>query len=145
MAVKKIVINSDSSLEAVINKIRLQYEEHKYLNVTVSKGSSRTPTQNASMHLFCGMLADELNGAGYDFRTFVKPGYPVPFSEYLVLNYVWRPIQKALTGHDSSTKPTRKEYGLIYDTINLKMITKGIYCPWPTLEAKNEKESKQAR
>jgi len=100
-------------------------------------GKQRTLTQNAALHLFCTQLSEALNDAGFDFRTFIKEGYPVPFNENLVKEYLWRPIQKAITGKESTTKPERHEYGLIYDALNVKLAEHGIYIPWPCKDTMN--------
>lgn len=132
------IINSRRSLEAYKAYLDEQFNNNGYLRTTCKTGRQRTLTQNASLHLFCKMLADELNNAGYDFRVFVKEGYPVPFSEDLVKEYVWRPIQKAVTGKDSTTQPERNEYSQIYDVLNLKMAEYGIYVPWPCKDTQQD-------
>ena len=132
------IINSRKSLEAYKQFLDEQFKNNGYVRVTCKTGRQRTRTQNSALHLFCKLLADELNAAGYDFRTFVKEGYAVPFNEQLVKDHVWRPIQKAVTGKDSTTKPERNEYGLIYDVLNQKMAEYGIYVPWPCKETQQE-------
>jgi hypothetical protein len=134
------IINSRQSLEAYKAFLDAQFEKHHYLRVTSKTGKQRTLTQNASLHLFCDFLADALNDAGFDFRTFVREGYPVPFNEVLVKEYLWRPIQKAITGKDSTTKPETHEYAMIYDSLNLKLAEHGIYVPWPCKETVNAKK-----
>ena len=126
------IINSRKSLEAYKVFLDAQFEEHKYLRLSLKTGKQRTLTQNASLHLFCTQLSEALNDAGFDFRTFVKEGYPVPFNEMLVKEYLWKPIQKAITGKESTTKPTRKQYGEIYKSLNVKMAEHGVYVPWPS-------------
>lgn len=127
-------INSYQSLEAYKVFLDAQFEKHHYLRIAVKSGKQRTLTQNASLHLFCQQLADALNDAGFDFRTFVKEGYPVPFNESLVKEYLWRPIQKAITGHNSTTKPEKHEYGTIYESLNVKLAEHGIFVAWPCKE-----------
>jgi len=131
------VINSKQSLEAYKKYLDAQYEKHKYLRVTDKTGKQRTLTQNKALHVFCSLLADALNDGGYDFRTFVKEGYAVPFTPDMVKDYIWRPIQKAVTGKESTTKPETHEYAKIYDSVNLKMVEYGLYVPWPV---KNDDE-----
>lgn len=131
---KEQIINSRQSLEAYKAYLDRQFSEHHYLRVTLKNGKQRTLTQNASLHKYCGMVAEALNDAGYDFRTFIEPGLAVPFNDALVKEYIWRPIQKAVTGKDSTTKPERHEYGVIYDCVNLNLSEHGIYVPWPCKE-----------
>ena len=130
------IINSEQSLIAYKMFLDVQFTKHKYLRLTVKTGRQRSQTQNAALHLFCSQLADALNDAGFDFREFVREGYAVPFNENLVKEYLWRPIQKAITGKDSTTKPERKEYAAIYDVLNLKLAEHGIFVPWPSKESK---------
>lgn len=135
MTKNKTIINSEQSLNAYIEYLKIQFEQHKYLTLSLSTGKQRTQTQNASLHLFCDHLATALNDGGFDFRTFVKEGYAVPFDEYLVKKYIWKPIQKAMTGNDSTTKPKTHEYSLIYDVINRKMAEYGVFVPWPSRDS----------
>ena len=130
------IINSAESLEAYKVFLDSQFEQHKYLRLTLKTGKQRSQTQNRALHLFCSQLANALNNAGYDFRTFVKEGYPVPFNENLVKDFIWRPIQEAVTGKVSTTKPERGEYSQIYDVLNLKMAEYGLHVPWPSRENK---------
>ena len=128
------ILNSKKSLEDYKLFLDAQFKKHKYLRVTHKTGKQRTLTQNASLHVFCGLLAESLNDAGFDFRTFVREGYPVPFNESLVKDHIWRPIQKAITGKSSTTKPETHEYAVIYDALNIKLAEHGIYVPWPCKE-----------
>ena len=132
------ILNSKQSLEAYKVYLNAQFEKHHYLRLSLKTGKQRTLTQNASLHLFCTQLADALNDAGFDFRVFIKEGYPVPFNEMLVKEYLWKPIQKAITGKDSTTKPTRKEYGEIYDSLNVKLAEHGIFIAWPSKDNMND-------
>ena len=131
------IINNQQSFDAYKIYLEAQFEKHHYLRVSLKTGYKRTLTQNAALHLFCTQVADALNDGGFDFRTFVKEGYPVPFNEMLVKEYLWRPIQKAITGKESTTKPTRAEYGLIYDSLNIKLAEHGIFIPWPSKDHAN--------
>ncbi len=136
------IINSAASLAAYKKYLDVQFEKHKYLRMTLKSGKQRSTTENAALHLFCSQLSAALNDAGYDFRVFIKDGFPVPFNEFLVKEYLWKPIQKAITGHQSTTKPKRGEYGEIYDALNVKMAERGIYVAWPSLAGKKAKLEK---
>ena len=124
-------ITNSQDLEAYIKNIRIRFEKDKIIKVDAKSGKTRTLTQNASLHKFCSMLAQAMNEAGFDFRVFIKEGYPVPFTEELVKEYIWKPIQKAVTGHESTTKPEPKQYSEVYDVLNVKLAEHGLYIPWP--------------
>jgi hypothetical protein len=131
-------INSAQSLQAYKDYLDAQFKKHKYLQVTIKTGRQRTTTQNASLHKYCQLLADELNEQGQDFRLFMKEGYEVPFTQDLVKEHIWKPVQKAMFGIDSTTKADRTQYSAIYDVLNRKMAEYGVYVPWPSEEARGE-------
>tara|TARA_R110000850_G_scaffold269167_3_gene401040 strand:- start:5192 stop:5596 length:405 start_codon:yes stop_codon:yes gene_type:complete len=127
------VINSLQSLEAYKQHLDAQFEKHKYLRVDMKTGKQRSLTQNAALHLYCTHVSDMLNDGGKDFRAMIKQGVDVPWTPELVKDYMWRPIQKLVTGHDSSVKPERHQYGEIYDVLNRHLSDKhDLFIPWPS-------------
>ena len=132
------IINSKQSLDAYKKYLDTQFEQHKFLRLSLKTGKQRTLSQNSALHLFCQQLADALNDAGFDFRTFIKAGYAVPFNDQLVKNFIWRPIQKAITGKDSTTKPETGQYAEIYDVLNVKLAEYGLFVAWPCKENNGE-------
>lgn len=126
------IINSHLTLEAYKTFLDVQFEKYKYLRLNIKTGRQRTQQQNAALHLFCTQLADVLNDAGFDFRTFVKPGYPVPFNAELVKEYIWRPIQKIMFKKESTMKLNRDEVSKVYDVLNAHMAEHGIFVAWPS-------------
>mgnify|MGYP001237929376 CR=1 FL=1 len=132
------IINSKQSLDAYIAHLEAQFEKHKYLRVNLKTGRQRTLTQNRSLHLYCDHLANALNDAGLDFRQALRQDIEVPWDEILAKKYLWGPVQKAITGFDSSTKPETHQYGQIYEVLNRHISTKfGVYVPWPSKETMN--------
>jgi len=69
----------------------------------------RTLTQNAALHVFFSLLADELNNAGLDMKRTLKESVEIPWTEKTVKDYLWRPIQEAVTSKHSTTELDRKE------------------------------------
>jgi len=131
----EIVLNSKQSLDAYILHLEAQFEKHKYLRATLKTGKQRSVPENNAMHRYCDQLAKALNDAGLDFRETLRQDIEVPWNEFLVKEYMWRPVQKAMTGHTSSTKPDRGEYGKIYETLNRHTSAKlGVFVPWPCKE-----------
>jgi len=132
MESKEQVINSVYELERYKRYLDEMFNNHKYLRVSLRTGKQRSGQQNKALHVYCRLVADALNDAGYDFRLFLKEGYPVPFTPELVKDHFWRPVQKALTGKESTTKPERAEYTQIYEVLNRKLAEHGIHVPWPS-------------
>jgi hypothetical protein len=102
------------------------------IKISVASGKQRTLTQNRALHLYCKMLSQALNDAGYDFRLFIKEGVEVPFTPELVKEYLWKPVQKAVLDIDSTTEANKEDYGKVYDALNMHLInTRQIFVEWP--------------
>lgn len=98
----------------------------------------RTEQQNKSLHLYCEMLAKELNDAGISIQLFLKETVELEFTKDSVKELIWRPVQKALTGKDSTTKLDKvSDIGTIYEHLNRHVGEKfHIHIPWPSEETK---------
>lgn len=96
----------------------------------------RTAKQNSSLHKYCEKLAEALNEAGLDMRKVLKPEIDIPWTKYSVKDQLWRPIQQAMFGKASTTKPTTKEYQEIYKVLDHHMAAKhGVSVDWPCKES----------
>lgn len=81
------------------------------------------------------MLAKELNEAGLDMRKTLKPDINIPWSGESIKKYIWKPVQKAQLGKESTTELTTTEIDKVFDTINRHLGDKfGIYVPFPSVE-----------
>ena len=129
----ELLINSEQALEAAIVQLRMQFNEKKYIKAKLSYGRSRTLTQNRALHKFCQILADKLNEAGLDQKKVLKPEVEIPWTMEAVKEGLWKPVQEAVTGLKSTTKPEASQYSDIYEVLNNHLSSKlGIYVEWPT-------------
>lgn len=65
----------------------------------------RTGQQRKALHLWLRMLAVALNDSGLDQKIVIeamKQGVDLPWSDKTAKENLWRPLQVALTGEDSS-------------------------------------------
>lgn len=133
----EIKIDSELTLAEFIRDIRKQWYEDRYLKVKVTKGRTRSLTENASLHLFCDMLADLLNALSLDQRAVLKPEVEIPWDGASVKKNLWKPIQNAVIGKVKTSKADRGEYGKVYDILAHHMATKlGVTIPeWPSKES----------
>lgn len=132
MAGQKWVVNSEHTKEMFIRHIEKLYEEHKHVTFSFTTGKQRTQTQNAALHLYLRMLSEALNDAGMDMKATLNEGVDIPWNEAQAKEYLWKPIQKAITGKNSTKDPKRTEYVEIYETLNRLTAEKfGISVPWP--------------
>lgn len=95
----------------------------------------RSLKTNNALHLFFKHLADELNAAGLDMRTFLKPSYRISWSEHSVKEHIWRSVQQHLYGKKSTAELTQDEVRAVYEEINRIMGENwGIHVPFPSEE-----------
>lgn len=99
------------------------------------KPTKRTLAQNRALHKLFSMLADELNGAGFDMKRTLKESVEIPWSADTVKNYLWRPIQNAQLGKESTTELTTKDIDAVFETLNRHLGDKlGIHAAFPSID-----------
>jgi hypothetical protein len=137
----EIAINSELALAEHIRDLRAQWHKEKFLLVTARKGRQRTLTQNRALHLFLGMLADDLNAAGLDMRKVLKQEVDIPWTTESAKAYLWRPIQEAVIRKESTADADRVEYSAVYEVLARHLATKlGVTCPeWPRKQDNQER------
>ncbi|MEO0304705.1 MAG: hypothetical protein ABIM64_05535 [candidate division WOR-3 bacterium] len=88
----------------------------------------RTLQQNAALHLLFTQLAEKLNEKGFDMRKIIRKDVEISWTPHSVKEYLWKPLQKVITGKKSTTKLDKiGEIDTIYDNLNRILIerTKG--------------------
>lgn len=92
----------------------------------------RTLSQNASIHLYCDLVADELNSAGLSMKTVMSEEVEHNWTMIKFKEVVWKTVQLALTEKESTTKLTTDEVNTIYQTIARHLAqTFGVTVPFP--------------
>ena len=93
----------------------------------------RTDQQNRALHLFCRLLSKALNDAGLDQRKVMKSEVEIPWNEESVKTNLWKPIQEAMFGIQSTADATTKDYSQVYEVLTRHLQTKlGVEVPaWP--------------
>lgn len=125
-------VNSEHTKEMFLKHVEKIYDENKHVTFSYKLGKQRSAKQNSAMHVYLKMLSEALNNAGLDMRRVLKPSVDIPWTQQSAKDYLWRPIQKVMTGHKSSSKPKRGEYIEIYETLNRHTAEKfEISIPWP--------------
>lgn len=125
-------VDSQQSKDAFLEYFDQTYEEHHHITVKLEIGKQVSTKQKNALHVYCRMLSKALGDAGLDMKQVLRPGTDIPWTEISVKEFLWRPIQKAMTGKKSTKEPYRKDYGEIYDVINRYISDKfGVHVPWP--------------
>jgi hypothetical protein len=82
--------------------------------------TQRTISQNSSIRVFDRLLADELNAKGHTVKLVLekmKTGADVPWTPSSAHDLLWKPMQKAMTGKESSTELDTTQPSDIHKTL----------------------------
>jgi hypothetical protein len=139
---EEIKIDSELSYAEFIRDFRKQWLENKYLIVKVRTGKQRTLTQNRALHLWLGMVADELNAHGMDMVKMLDRGEGVEIA-WTVENAkerLWKPVQEAAINKISTTEADRVEYSYVRDILAAHIAKHhGVTLPeWPKKKQEEE-------
>lgn len=96
--------------------------------------ANRTNLQNKALHLYFQLLADCLNDAGFSVMEVMRHDAEIPFTPELVKSLLWKPIQKAMTGEQSTADQSKTAYSDIEEVLARHLSEKlGIELPeWPS-------------
>jgi hypothetical protein len=99
--------------------------------------TQRTQDQNSALHVDLKLIADKLNDAGYSVQKTVR--FDLEWNVYSVKEYLWKSVQKSVTGKDSTTELDKLgEIELIHDTLMREL---GLRCgiEWHDFPADKDK------
>jgi len=112
-------------------------DDSKHYTIEVKKvQDSRTSQQRKSIELYCKLMSEALNDAGFSYTNFVqvvaKNGVQVPFDQ-AKFKESWRLVQKAMFKKESTADLTSTEVTQVYDVLNQKFIdmTNGVSVEFP--------------
>src|SRR3990167_8375392 len=97
---------------------------------------TRSSAQNDALHVYFRQIAEELNEKGLDLVQ-TLPKVDIPWTEKLVKEALWRPIQKTWVGKESTTRLTTTDIDEVYDIVNKWLAGLGIHIPFPTQDEGN--------
>lgn len=102
----------------------------------------RTSQQNKSLHLYFTMLAVALNDAGFDMKKTFKQDIDIPWNSYNVKEFLWRNLQKSITGKKSTAQLSRQDIDRVYEVLNKTIGERtGVFVEWPSIEGIMRQES----
>ncbi len=114
-------VNSDASLGNFVKHAGELYGKHKFVMFNWKTGRQRTDTQNAAIHVFCRLIAEALNEAGYEMvidSKVLRSEVEVPWTQDSVKDFIWRKVQISLYPEKQSTvKLERKEVSEVAEVI----------------------------
>jgi hypothetical protein len=124
----KEVIKANEHFKKLIDS-ECRFELKKLLN-------TRTTNQNRALHLFFKFVSVELNELGLEFtyNGLTTKGLSSIYTELIVKEFIWKPIQVSMFGFESTTKLTTKDMNDIIDVIVSYFGEKGIDLQFPNIE-----------
>jgi hypothetical protein len=97
--------------------------------------AQRTLLQNAAMHRYFEMLANDLNGCGLDMitvMTVLAEDFDILWSPPAVKDRLWRPVQIETYAIQSTADIDKSAVSLIYESLSRVLIQKfGLHVPFP--------------
>ena len=103
------------------------------LQVEIIYNKKRTGKQNNALHKFFAILARVLNDAGLDQRKVLKPDVEIPWSDDAIKENLWRPIQIAVTGKESTAGLETHEVDKVYNVLSRHLSEKlNVDVPFPS-------------
>ena len=114
-------------IDAINNKKTIEFNI-KSNNITLS--------QKRALHLYFRFIADELNNLGltYNDKLFNDIEIEIPYTEIVVKELIWKPIQKILFDKTSTTEITNAEINKIIDVITLHLSKLGLQVDFPNIQ-----------
>ena len=93
--------------------------------------TDRTPQQRKSLEVYCRLVAEAMNDAGYDFKKAIT--LEIAMTQALVKEYIFKRIMKAMyPDKTSTTELSTTEIQKVYEVMNANTANKfGISMDWP--------------
>ena len=127
------IVNNKHSLEMFTKHIEDLYDTKGYVTLKWKTGRNRTHKQNNALHVYCRQLAQALNEGGFDMKKTLKQETDIPWTGELVKQYLWKPVQEALTGKDSTSAASGEDYDKVHQVLSKHLSEKlNVYLPFPT-------------
>ena len=103
------------------------------LTARIVTEKQRTLTQNRCLHQWLRQLAADLNDSGLDMKKTLRHDAEIPWSCERAKDFMWRPVQLAMTGEESTAEQITAAYPKIYEVIVRHLAqTHGFTAPpWP--------------
>ena len=139
----QIIIETDAEdIEAIIkDKFKFSFN-FRIVDIENVK-TTRSLQQNRALYKFFSLLSEALNEKSFDMRMIIRNEIAIEWTPDSVKQYLWKPLQKALLGSDSTTKLKTTDIDIVFDNLNRVIVerTKGeVHIPFPSWESLREIE-----
>ena len=130
MKTQTLVIDNDIARQHAINLIMNSTD----VTVTIQKTKrKRTTSQNAAIHKYFTLLADQLNDAGLDMRKVLTKRPDIPWSGETVKIHIWREVQTAMGLGESTSALNSDQVTMVYEVVARFLSERfGVFVPFPS-------------
>ncbi len=135
----KYDLSKEGALQALIADATKREGEGRTLTVQfVDTGpepekKKRTGKQNRSLWKWATQYADALNDAGWDMKRALRAEINIPWTKDSFIDLVYRPVQEAMYGIESTREPDTKQMSQVVEVIIREMATRtGVSVAWPS-------------
>jgi hypothetical protein len=106
--------------------------------------NKRSSQQNKSLHLLFTNISFELNIMGLEFTYRGIKGKEIQtiYTPLIVKDYLWRPLQMALIGKESTTKLNHSDIEAIFMVLGKWFSEQGVVIEFPSIETLINKTKK---
>lgn len=124
---KNIVDSSEAKID-----LRKHIENGYKIEMKVTR-KKRTTQQNKALHKFFLIICERLNEMGMEFQYNGIKGMELStrYTETIVKEFFWKPIQYTLFEIESTTKLNTKQINEIAEVIIKYFAEKGVYVEFP--------------
>ena len=96
----------------------------------------RTGQQNKALHVYCELLAEALNDAGYDMQhVLAQKAVSIPWSRERVKECLWKEVQRAMFDTESTTELEKLQMNDVYEVLDRQISERfGVHVEFPSEE-----------
>ena len=133
------VISNDHTKECFEKHLDKMYKSKGYVTIRWTEGKTRSNAQNNALHLYCRRLAEVLNDRGLPMQKVLeKKSVDVLWSGERVKETLWKPVQEALIGTESTADANTVDYDKVHEVLSHhlgQVFSKhDLYVPFPNKE-----------
>lgn len=102
----------------------------------------RSGQQNKALHVLFSEIAYELNQKGFTFQYKGLKGKKIEctYTAELIKYMIWKPLQQALTGKESTRDLTTSEINAVFDILSKWCVENEIIIDFPSVESISKKK-----
>ena len=110
-----------------------KFSDGREIEVEFKNEKKRTNQQRKALEVYCKLVAEALTDAGLDMRRTLKAEIDIPWSQSLVKEFIWKPVQKVILDVESTTEPHTNEYNAVFEVVHRHLAQNhGVTVLWPT-------------